>query len=101
MPTFIILKNRSEAARIQGADVRALTTAIEKYAAEGKAAAVTFASSGKGYTLGAAPTPQARKYVSNGKMLDSVPLGAWIYGFFKAVVMFIGLYIMSLLSVRI
>lgn len=106
MPTFLIFKNRSEVARVQGADARGLTSAVEKYAAEAKSAAATFASSGKGYTLGsssasasaaAAPAAAAR-YVRSGQILDSLPVGARLRGVLNAVVVFIGLYLTSLFS---
>lgn len=103
MPTFLIFKNRAEVARVQGADVRGLTSAVEKYAAEAKSAAATFASSGKGYTLGAssasaAARPAVPRYVRGGQMLDNLPVGAAMRRFLNALVVLIGLYLVSLLS---
>lgn len=107
MPTFLILKNRVEVARVQGADPRSLTSAVEKYASEAKSAGATFATSGKGHTLGstaaaaaAAATrgPAAAKYVRNGQVLNSVPVPARLRGFFNALVVFVGLYLTSLFS---
>lgn len=111
MPTFLILKNRVEVARVQGADPRSLTSAVEKYAAEAKSAGATFASSGKGYTLGsaaaaataatagtAAADPAPAKYVRNGQMLAAVPAPARLRSFFNALVVFVGLYLTSLFS---
>lgn len=107
MPTFLILKNRVEVARVQGADPRSLTSAVEKYASEAKSAGATFATSGKGYTLGsaaaatataAAAGPAAAKYVRNGQVLSNVPFPARLRGFFNAFVVFVGLYLTSLFS---
>lgn len=117
MPTFLILKNRVEVARVQGADPRSLTSAVEKYAGEAKSAGATFATSGKGYTLGstAATTTTAAgaaaaagagvgagsagaRYVRNGQVLDSMPVPARLRGFFNAFVVFVGLYLTSLFS---
>lgn len=114
MPTFLIFKNRQEVARIQGADVRGLTTAVEKYAAEAKSAAATFATSGKGYTLGSgsgSSTPSSSSssaaaaggakpaYVRDGQVVAGVPVGAQMRGWVNAAVVFFGLYFMSLFSV--
>lgn len=105
MPTFLILKNRVEVARVQGADPRSLTSAVEKYASEAKSAGATFATSGKGHTLGsaaaaatAAAGPAAAKYVRNGQVLSNVPFPARLRGFFNAFVVFVGLYLTSLFS---
>ncbi|KAI5846292.1 thioredoxin-like protein [Morchella snyderi] len=122
MPTFLIFKNRQEVARVQGADVRGLTTAVEKYAAEAKSAAATFATSGKGYTLGSSSGPPSSSspssaaagagagasaaagaaakpaYVRDGQFVAGVPLGAQMRGWANAAVVFFGLYFMSLFS---
>ncbi|KAH0607444.1 uncharacterized protein H6S33_002478 [Morchella sextelata] len=101
MPTFLIFKNRQEVARVQGADVRGLTTAVEKYAAEAKSAAATFATSGKGYTLGSSSASAAAKkpaYVRDGQVVAGVPVGAQMRGWVNAAVVFLGLYFMSLFS---
>lgn len=110
MPTFLILKNRVEVARVQGADPRSLTSAVEKYAGEAKSAGATFATSGKGYTLGstaaaaaaagagAGAGPAAARYIHNGQVLDSLPVPARLRSFFNALVVFVGLYLISLFS---
>ncbi|RPB09495.1 hypothetical protein P167DRAFT_548130 [Morchella conica CCBAS932] len=123
MPTFLIFKNRQEVARIQGADVRGLTTAVEKYAAEAKSAATTFATSGKGYTLGSSSSSSSSsasasssataaaggvggvgggakpaRYVRDGQVVAGAPVGAQMRGWVNAAVVFFGLYFMSLFS---
>ncbi|KAL7272036.1 hypothetical protein RUND412_005175 [Rhizina undulata] len=93
IPTFIIFKNKAEAERIQPTSRNSLVAPVERYVAEAKAAPAAIA--GKGYTLGAAPT---QRYVRNGQMLDSLPLGARLRSWVETVIIFLGLYFTSLLS---
>jgi len=110
MPTFVILRNRSEVDRIQGADRSALTAAVERHVKLAKPAA-GFATSGKGYKLGsgsdsggsssAAKSGAAagRTYLRNGQVTSGPPFTAVIQQFFRAVVAFFGLYVFSFFSI--
>ncbi|KAH8149172.1 uncharacterized protein LAJ45_06711 [Morchella importuna] len=106
MPTFLIFKNRQEVARIQGADVRGLTTAVEKYAAEANSSSssssasasssATAAAGGVGGVGGGGAKPA--RYVRDGQVVAGAPVGAQMRGWVNAAVVFFGLYFMSLFS---
>ena len=97
MPTFIILKNRAEVARIQGADKAALTAAVEKHCRDVKRAV---GYGGKGYTLGSemATGDKKKVYVRNAQVVEGLPWGPWIWGGLSMAACTVGLYVVSLLS---
>ncbi|CUS08812.1 unnamed protein product [Tuber aestivum] len=110
MPTFVVLQRGSEVDRIMGADRGALTATVEKWAGAAGGAGGGF---GKGYKLGndpalVVPPPgggggpsavgEAVKYVLDGRVIDSLPIGAWARGMLRTVIVFLGLYFTSLFS---
>ncbi|KAG0133100.1 thioredoxin-like protein [Tuber indicum] len=110
MPTFVVLQRGSEVDRITGADRGALMGAVEKWAG---AAGGGF---GKGHKLGGDPAVvvpplggggggggflaagEAVKYVLDGRVVDSLPIGARARGVLRVVIVFLGLYLTSLFS---
>ncbi|RPB01426.1 thioredoxin-like protein [Choiromyces venosus 120613-1] len=107
MPTFVVLQRGSEADRVTGANRGALMGAVEKWAAVAGAAGGSGAF-GKGYKLGGDPgvvVPPLGggggggvRYVLDGRVIDSLPIGAWARGVLRVVIMFLGLYFTSLFS---
>lgn len=106
MPTFVIVKNRSEVNRVQGADREALTAAVERYVRDVKPID-GFANSGKGYTLGSAPAASssapfkraAPAYVRNGEVSRGLPFTVSLGNIGNQLVRFFGLYFASFFSV--
>ncbi|TGZ85468.1 thioredoxin-domain-containing protein [Ascodesmis nigricans] len=104
MPTFVIIKNRSEVDRIQGADRSALTAAVERHVKDIKPTD-GFANVGKGYTLGSSPssppppTASGRVYMRNGEITSNLPLGVSLGHLGNTVTRFLALYLTSLFSI--
>jgi len=105
MPTFIILHNSKEVARIRGADRSGLGREVEKWVAEVGGAKKGFQGDGK--VLGSAPvekastsTPAAAapRYIRGGTATNSVPLNAQVRGFADWLLMLFVLYFTSLFS---
>ncbi|KAI9864780.1 MAG: hypothetical protein M1813_002550 [Trichoglossum hirsutum] len=95
---YDISADAREVARVRGADPRALRDAVEKTVAGAGAAAQGSAFTSKGHTLGA--TTPATKYVSGGRLVSKVPITARMGSWADTVVRFVGLYVVSLFSVR-
>lgn len=106
MPTFIIFKGSSELQRVRGADARSLSDAVEK-AVKLVANAAPGASfqtpgrtlgSGSGRAVGAVPSRGSGGGQALGGRRRS---GFDLFGFFNAILTFLGLYVVSLISVRV
>jgi thioredoxin 1 len=97
MPTFVILTSGTESARVQGADRSALTAAVEKAV---KAAKPVY-SSGPGHTLGSAPSAPkvAPRWVKDGNVTATPPVGVRVGGWVETVIAFVALYLISLFSI--
>ena len=116
MPTFVVLRRGDEVDRVMGADRGALMGLVEKWAGAAGGAGGGF---GKGYKLGGDPgvvvpplggrggggsflgAGGAVKYVLDGRVIDSLPIGAWARGWLRVVIVFLGLYFTSLFSVGV
>ncbi|KAG0642967.1 thioredoxin-like protein [Tuber brumale] len=114
MPTFVVLQRGSEVDRITGADRGALMGAVEKWAgAAGGGGSAAGGGFGKGHKLGGDPAVvvpplgggggllaagEAVKYVLDGRVIDSLPIGARARGMLRVVIVFLGLYFTSLFS---
>jgi len=116
MPTFVVLRRGDEVDRVTGANRPALMGLVEKWAGAAGAGGAGF---GKGYKLGGGGDPGvavpqlgggsggvflggaggAVKYVLDGRVIDSLPIGAWARGVLRTVIVFLGLYLTSLFSV--
>lgn len=92
MPTFIILVNNKEVARIQGADSRALTNAVEKHCTGVSKSA--YASTG-GQKLGSAPVGGYVKDGTMGRKPARIAAGNWV----DTLIRFMALYLVSLFAI--
>ena len=90
MPTFLIFRNGSIHATIKGADPRGLTTAVE---AASKLASKPSPLSGPGHTLGGTPAGAKPRALRQ-------PWNFSLKGIIDAIIGFLGLYLISLLSLN-
>lgn len=104
MPTFVIVKNRMEVDRVQGADRGALTAAVERHVRDIKP--TNAFSNSKGHTLGSAPASSSAPfkratpaYVRNGEVSQGLPISVSLGNIGNQIVRFLGLYIASFFSV--
>lgn len=105
MPTFIILHQGKEVARVRGADRTSLGREVEKWVQEvGGAKRAGFTGSGQALG-GEKPTPSVSasgsgrpSYIRGGEAMASVPLDARLGQWVEWVTMVIVLYFVSLLS---
>jgi len=91
MPTFLVLTNGRETARVLGADAAGLTTAVTSAVRTAKPSVT-----GGGVKLGGAAKPV---FVRNGSLADTAPLGHRVARWADAVVRFVVLYVVSLFSI--
>jgi len=121
MPTFVVLRRGDEVDRVTGADRGALMGLVEKWAgaAGGAGGGGGGGGFGKGYKLGGDPgiavpplggrggggsflgAGGAVKYVLDGRVIDTLPIGAWARGWLRVAIVFLGLYFTSLFSVSV
>lgn len=107
MPTFIILHNSKEVARVRGADPSGLSREVEKWVAEA-GGEKKGGFQGDGQVLGSTTstvktqTPPAAspppRYIRNGTPTDSVPLDVQLWAFVDWLIMIFMLYLTSLFS---
>ena len=107
MPTFIILHNGKEVARIRGADHGGLSREVDKWVDEaggtkkggfqgGGQVLGSTSTTAQTHTLPPAPPPP--RYIRNGSPTDSVPLDIQIWAFLDWLVMVLVLYLTSLFT---
>ena len=104
MPTFIIFKGSSELQRVRGADTRSLTDAVEKAVKSVAISApgASFQTPGRTLGGGGGARAGAGAGASGGQTLGGRRRKPFdLFGFFNAILTFFGLYVASLISVRV
>lgn len=94
MPTFLVFRSGKVIQTLRGADPRGLTSAVENAVKLAATMKQTYSYSSTGHTLGG---PSVRPRQS----LQQPWTWTWnVKGWFNAIVTFLGLYFISLFSVR-